>query len=86
MTVVANVEPVPGVPPSASHLEKLLKRLADQQVVMVIQEHFRDREATEWLAKQRQVTWRVLPSDVGASPSAKDLFSWFDDMVDRLVL
>lgn len=84
MTVAANVEPVPGVPPSASHLEKLLKRLADQQVVMVIQEHFRDREATEWLAKQRQVKWQVLPSDVGATPQSKDLFSWFNELVERL--
>ncbi len=84
MRVVANVEPVPGVPPSASHLEKLLKRLADQQVVMVIQEHFRDREATEWLAKQRQVKWQVLPSDVGAIAQSKDLFSWFNEIVDRL--
>ncbi|MBD3767877.1 MAG: zinc ABC transporter substrate-binding protein [Gammaproteobacteria bacterium] len=84
MTVVANIEPVPGVPPSASHLEKLLKRLADQQVAMIVQEHFRDKEATEWLAKQRQVKWQVLPSDVGATEKSKDLFSWFDEIVDRL--
>ncbi len=51
---------------------------------MVIQEHFRDREATEWLAKQRQVKWQVLPSDVGASAQSKDLFSWFNEIVDRL--
>lgn len=84
MQLVANIEPVPGVPPSAGHLQQLLARLSDQQVVMVIQEHFRDREASEWLARQRQIPWKVLPADVGASVRAQDVFSWFDEMVEVL--
>lgn len=84
MSVIANIEPVPGVPPSASHLEKLLARLQDKQVVMVIQEHFRDKEATQWLAQKRNLPWKVLPADVGASSKAVDLIRWFDEIVEQL--
>jgi zinc/manganese transport system substrate-binding protein len=85
LRLVANIEPVPGVPPSASHLESLLEQLNQQQVMMVIQEHFRDREASEWLARQRNIPWKVLPADVGASAKSDDLFHWFDDMISTLV-
>ncbi len=84
MSIAANVEPVPGVPPSAGHLESLLKTLSQQSVVMVIQEHFRDKDATEWLARQKGIPWHVLPCDVGADDRAKDLFSWYDAMVEEL--
>lgn len=84
MSIAANVEPVPGVPPSAGHLESLLKTLSQASVVMVIQEHFRDKDATEWLSRQKGIPWRVLPCDVGADDRAKDLFSWYDAMVEEL--
>ncbi len=84
MKIVANVEPVPGVPPGAGHLESLLNTLSEASVVMVIQEHFRDKEATQWLARQKGIPWRVLPCDVGADERAKDLFSWYDLMTETL--
>ena len=85
MKIVANVEPVPGVPPGAGHLEKVLSDVRAQQVVMIVQEHFRDKEASSWLARQRGIPWKVLPADVGASPASTDVFRWFDEMVEILV-
>lgn len=84
--IIANIEPVPGIPPSASHLEKLLQQLESQSVAMIIQEHFRDKGASEWLAKQRQVPAVVLPTDVKADKASTDLFTWFERMVQLMTV
>jgi zinc/manganese transport system substrate-binding protein len=82
---VGTLEPKPGVPPSAAHLNELLAQLRFTPAKMVIRTPYDDPRASEFLSSQVHIPQVVLPGTVGGTPKAKDLFGLFDDTIDRLL-
>lgn len=82
---VGTLEPKPGIAPSASHLAQLKAQLTTQPARMVIRAAYQDPRAAEWLNEQTGLPIVVLPFTVGGTKRAVDLFSLFDDTVDRLL-
>ncbi len=84
---VATLEPVPGIPPTASHLSSLLNLLgADGSGAdAIIRAPFQSAKASEWLESRAGIPAVVLPLTVGGSEAATDLFSLFEDILDRLL-
>jgi zinc/manganese transport system substrate-binding protein len=85
LTEVANLEPVPGIPPTATHLGKLLARFGQGGADFIIRAPFQDPKASEWLSGRTGIPAVMLPLTVGGSDAAVDLFSLFDDILNRLV-
>jgi zinc/manganese transport system substrate-binding protein len=82
---VATIEPKPGIPPSAGQLAELLARLqADPAAAIIVTAHT-DPKAAEWLSERTKTPVVLLAYTVGGTPQAKDLFSLFDDTIDRLL-
>jgi len=79
------LEPVPGVPPSTSHLAELLAKLKGQPVAMVVYAAYQDPRASEWLAGKAHIPAVKLPFTVGGTEGAKDLFGLYDDTIARLL-
>ncbi|MCB1930748.1 MAG: zinc ABC transporter substrate-binding protein [Rhodocyclaceae bacterium] len=82
---VAQLEPKPGVEPSSAHLAEVLAELKRQPARMILRAAYNDQRASEWLSERAGIPAVMLPSTVGGSDRAKDLFSLFDDTVDRLL-
>jgi len=82
---VGTLEERPGIPPSTAHLAALLHQLKARPAQMVIRSPFQDSRASEWLAHRVKIRQVVLPFTVGGTPEAKDLFSFYDDTVHRLL-
>ena len=83
---VATLEPVSGVPPTASHLASLLQRFSDgQSAEFIIRAPFQSSKASEWLSERTGIPAVLLPLTVGGTAEASDLFSWFDDILNRLL-
>lgn len=82
---VANLEPISGVPPTAGHLSSLLKRFGDNGADIIIHAPFQSEKAAKWLSDRTGIPEIMLPLTVGGSDEATDLFSWFDDIIDRLL-
>lgn len=84
---VATLEPVPGIPPTASHLSRLLAKLGEDGsgADAIIRAPFQNAKASEWLEERTRIPAVMLPLTVGGSEGAKDLFSLFDDLIDRLL-
>lgn len=82
---VGTLEPKPGVEPSAAHLNGLLAQLQRQPAKMVLRAAYQDPRASQWLAERAPVSAVVLPFTVGGDAQARDLFSLFDDTVQRLL-
>jgi zinc/manganese transport system substrate-binding protein len=85
MTEVANLEPVPGVPPTAGHLSKLLQQFGNHGADFIIRAPFQSPKASAWLSQRTGIPAVMLPLTVGGSDKATDLFSWMDDILDRLL-
>jgi zinc/manganese transport system substrate-binding protein len=79
------LEPKPGVPPSTSHLNALLTQLKFKPAKAVIRSPYDPSQASEFITERLGIPNVVLPSAVGGTPAAKDLFSQFDDIIDRLL-
>jgi zinc/manganese transport system substrate-binding protein len=84
---VATLEPVPGIPPTASHLSSLLAELGTDGsgAGAIIRAPFQSAKASEWLQERTGIPAVMLPLTVGGSDQASDLFSLFDDVLDRLL-
>ena len=85
LTVIGELEPKPGMEPTASHLAELLETLKATPARMVLHAAYESPKASEWLAGRASIPAVELPYTVGGSPGAKDLFGLFDDTLNRLL-
>ena len=81
---VAAIEPKPGVPPSAGYLGQLVSKLSASPPKLILLNAYNDAKAANWLSERVHVPVATLPFSVGGTPEAKDLFSLFDDTINRL--
>ena len=82
---VANLEEIPGLPPTAGHLGRLVSQFANGGADVIIRAPYQDDRASEWLAERTGITATVLPLTVGGTDAATDLFRLFDDIIARLL-
>ena len=84
---VATLEPVPGIPPTATHLASLLDELGTDGsgADAIIRAPFQSAKPSEWLQERTGIPAIVLPLTVGGTEGAGDLFGLFDDVLDRLL-
>ena len=81
---VVNIEPKPGIPPSAGHLSEMVGRLQGGTADAITRSAYQEPKAPEWLAEKTGLQVVELPYTVGGTPGAKDLFGLFDDSIARL--
>jgi zinc/manganese transport system substrate-binding protein len=81
---VMNVEPKPGIPPSAGHLSDLVARLKGGAADVISRSAYQDPKAVISLGEKTNLPVVELPYTVGGTPGAKDLFGLFDDSIARL--
>ena len=81
----ANLEAIPGLPPTATHLGRLTSRFKEGGADFIIRSPYQDARPSEWLSERVGINAIVLPLTVGGTEQARDLFSLFDDIVDRLL-
>jgi zinc/manganese transport system substrate-binding protein len=83
---VATLEPVSGIPPTATHLASLLNRFVDTRGAdFIIRAPFQSEKPSDWLSERTGIPAIMLPLTVGGSDQASDLFRFFDDIIDRLL-
>jgi zinc/manganese transport system substrate-binding protein len=82
---VANLEPIPGLPPTAGHLSKLVDQFGKEGADVIIRSPYQDDRASEWLMERTGIPAVVLPLTVGGTEEATDLFSLYGDTIDRLL-
>jgi zinc/manganese transport system substrate-binding protein len=85
MVEVAVLEPKPGVEPTSAHLGTVLAGLQTRPAKMILRAAYNDGRGAEWLNERTKLPIVVLPFTVGGDDQAKDLFSLFDDTVQRLL-
>jgi zinc/manganese transport system substrate-binding protein len=85
LEIVGTLEPKPGIPPSSAYLSQLLSQLEQRPARMVIRAAYQSPRASDWLAERAGIPAVVLPSTVGGSEAAQDLFGLFDDIIRRLL-
>ena len=85
--MLGTLEPLPGIPPTASHLSKLLAQLGDDGsgADFIIRTPYQSSKPSEWLSQRTSIPELMLPFTVGGDDEASDLYSLFSDTIERLL-
>ncbi len=85
MQEITALEPKPGIEPSVSYLGQVLNTLQQRPARMVIRAAYQNGRPSEWIAQRAHIPAVVLPFTVGGTPEATNLFTFFDDTIQRLL-
>lgn len=81
---VANLEAIPGLPPTAAHLGKLTSEFSDGGADAIVRAPYQHAKPSIWLSERTGIEAVVLPLTIGGTEAATDLYSLFDDIIGRL--
>ncbi len=84
LEVVAELEPKPGVPPTAAHLSEVVGIAQAQGAKIILQEPFYSAKAAERVAAQTGARVVVVANSVGGQPEATDYLALMDLIVHRV--
>lgn len=82
--VLASLEPKPGIPPGAAHLEKVLQTVKNEQAAAILVAPYENKKPAQWLSERTGTPVLELPFTVGGNEAATDLFSLFDETLRLL--
>ncbi len=82
--IVAYVEPKPGIPPSAAHIEALIERMKATKPDGILTTSFYGKRESETISLKTGVKVVTVPADVGSMPGTDDWFSFMDKVVTSL--
>ena len=78
---VAMLEPKSGVPPTSTHLSKILSQMKQAPADMIVYANHQDSHAANWLSKKTAIPAIALP---GTVEQGQDVFQWMSGIVDKL--
>jgi zinc/manganese transport system substrate-binding protein len=82
--IVGYMEPKPGIPPSAAHIEELIQSMKKEKPAGILITPVYSLHEAEFLSAKTGVKVIVLPHDVGSVQGTDDLLSFWDKVVDLL--
>ncbi len=83
LKIVGYVEPFPGIPPTAKHLQELVEKIKTEKAGMLIQEPYYAGSDPDFLNRQTGIkVFRLTPAC--ESTGADGYFKHFDDMIGAL--
>ena len=84
LNAVATLEPIPGVPPSSSHLARLKTRLSHNGVAMIIHAAYINERSAQWLSSRTGIPVVSLPASVNFQ-QGESLVQFYDTIIDALM-
>ena len=81
---IGYMEPKPGIPPSAAHIEELVRLMKEEKPDAILVTPAIGEEEAEALSTKTGVKVIVLPHDVGSLEGTGDLISFWDKVVSLL--
>jgi zinc/manganese transport system substrate-binding protein len=83
VNVLATIEPYAGIPPSASHLHKLITLTREQRVDRIVSNVFHQKDGAQFLHEKSGIKSVVLPHDVGSN-EITDIVKLFERIIAQL--
>lgn len=82
--IVDEVEPKPGIAPSAASLSNLMARIKNERIGLLIMEPYYERRSARYLNEQTGIQIAVVPQSVGAQSDINTYTDLFDGIVKAL--
>ncbi len=79
--MVGYIEPKPGIPPSAAHIEELLESMKRTRPEGILTTQIFGKKESETVSMKSGVKVILLPNDVGSMPGTSDWFAFMDKVL-----
>lgn len=78
------LEPKPGIPPTAKHLASVIEAMKARQVRVILQEPFYTRKAADFAAGRSGASVIVVPIMTGGAPEASGYLAMLENVVSKI--
>jgi ABC-type Zn uptake system ZnuABC Zn-binding protein ZnuA len=85
MEVAGEIEPKPGIAPTPGHLAKLVRLIEEQNVPIIIKEHYFSNRYPKFLSDKTGIKVLTLPNMSGGSPDVEGYFNFIDHNIKALL-
>ena len=80
----ADIEPKPGIAPSAKHTLKLIKLIKDNGIKTILQDVYHEKKTAKFIAAKTGAKVVIIPHDVGAVEHTDTLENFYNDIATKL--
>jgi len=82
---VVALEPKAGVPPSSGYLAQVVDTLGKEPAKFVIRSAYEDPRSSNFIHERVGIPAVMLPFTIGGTEEATDLFTLYDDTINRML-
>ena len=84
LEIVGYIEPKPGIPPSAKHVQKMTQIIKDQNIKLMLVASYFEKNSARMIEEKTGVKAVFLPLFVGGVPEASDNFKLVEYWIDQI--
>lgn len=84
LSIADQIEPKPGIPPTAKHISMLIQKIKEQKIRVIIRESYQEDRTPAKLARETGAKVVTLTQSVGEFKEAGDYFSMIDYDVKKI--
>ncbi len=84
LVIVGEIEPKPGIPPTAKHLAEVLRLIREKKVKVIIKEPFEENRTPQKIAEETGAQVITLSQSVGEPEESKDYISLMERNITSL--
>ena len=85
LEVVGYIEPKPGIPPSAKHVQKMIKLIKDQKIGLMLVASYFEKKSPQMIENKTGIKALFLPLYVNGVAEATDNFELVDYWLDQVL-
>jgi ABC-type Zn uptake system ZnuABC Zn-binding protein ZnuA len=82
--VVGYVEPKPGIPPSAKHVQTTINLIESQNIDLMLVATYFEKSTPQMIESRARINAAYLPLSCGAVPGTEDIFDLMDYWIDTI--
>jgi ABC-type Zn uptake system ZnuABC Zn-binding protein ZnuA len=84
LEIVGYIEPKPGIPPSAKHVQQMIRTIEEQQIKLMLVASYFEKNSPQSIADKTGIEALYLPLYVKAIPGVEDNFQLVDYWIDQI--
>ncbi|MBN1820058.1 MAG: metal ABC transporter substrate-binding protein [Prolixibacteraceae bacterium] len=84
LIIIGYIEPKPGIPPSAKHVQDIVNLVKDQNIELMLVASYFEKKSSEMIEEKTGVKALSLPLFVAGTEEVEDNFQLVDFWIDRI--
>jgi len=84
LEIIGYIEPKPGIPPSAKHVQHMIRQIKDQGIELMLVASYFEKKSPQMIEAKTGIKALFLPLFVGGIPEVTDNFALVDYWIEQI--